>query len=115
MANAAAARSIDKTDNLPPPLITRDQLVVDFAHLSDQIVEIEKEFVDAPTVIEDTEDLTVVTRLATTTIGLAKKVETARKGQVQPFLDAESTVNDYLKRELPGRLSSIKTKLEAVT
>jgi hypothetical protein len=112
---STAARPIEKTDNLPPPLVTRAQLAIDFAHLSAAIVEIEDACKTAPTVIEDDEDLTTVTRLATSIIALQKKIETARKETVQPFLDAETTANDFLKRELPNRLSILKTRFEVVT
>jgi hypothetical protein len=112
---AATNRTVAKTDNLPPPLVTRDQLAVDFAHFSASIVEMEDGCKAAPTVIEDDEDLAIVTRLATSIIALQKKIEATRKEQVQQFLDAETTVNDFLKRELPGRLSALKTNLEAVT
>lgn len=110
---AAANRTVPKTDNLPPPLVTRDQLAVDFAHFSASIVELEDGCKVAPTILEDDEDLAQITRLATSVISLQKKIEGARKETVQPFLDAESTVNDFLKRELPLRLSTLKTALEA--
>lgn len=112
---AAANRKVAKTDNLPPPLVTRDQLEADFAHLIASTVEIEQGCKAGPTAIEDDEDLAIVTRLGTSTIGLLKKIETARKEQVKPFQDAETTVNDFLKRDLPGRLSTLKTSLESMT
>lgn len=112
---AAVNRTVAKTDNLPPPLITRDQLAVDFAHFSASVVELEDGCRVAPTVVEDDEDLATLTRLATSIIALQKKIETARKDQVQPFQDAETTINDFLKRELPNRLATLKTRLETIT
>lgn len=111
--SAAANRTVAKTDNLPPALVTRDQLAVDFAHLSASVVELEESCKVAPVILEDDEDLAGITQLATSIISLQQKIETARKETVKPFLDAESTVNDFLKRELPLRLSKLKTALES--
>ncbi|CAN7381418.1 hypothetical protein LJR220_003394 [Bradyrhizobium sp. LjRoot220] len=112
---ATTNRAVAKTDNLPPPLITRDQLAVDYVHFSNSIAELEDACKEAPTVAEDDEDLTTITRLATSIIALQKSIETARKAEVQPFLDGETTVNDFLKRELPNRLSKLKAALETTT
>lgn len=113
---STATRKVEKTDNLPPPLITRDQLAVDFAHLSSSVVELEDAYkAEVPSVVEDDEDLAIITRNGTSVIALLKRIETSRKEQVKPFQDAESTVNDFLKRELPNRLNTIKTALESLS
>jgi hypothetical protein len=111
----AASRLVAITDNQRPPLVTRDQLAVDFVHFSNSITELEDACKEAPNVLEDDEDLAAITRLATSIIALSKKIETSRKEQVQPFLDAESTVNDFLKRELPNRLAALKSNLETIS
>jgi hypothetical protein len=112
----ASSRVVAITDNTPPPLITRDQLAVDFAHLSASVLELEDAFkVDVPSVLEDDEDLAIVTRNGTVVIALLKRIEDARKEQVKPFQAAETTVNDFLKRELPNRLATIKTALERLS
>jgi len=111
---ATAARKVEKTDNLPPPLITRDQLSTDFVHLLNAVTEIEDSSRGAPGVAEDDEDLAIITKLGTNIITELKRIEDTRKEQVRPFLDGEKIVNDFLKHELPGRLNLIKMRLEKI-
>jgi hypothetical protein len=115
MAGAAAAnRVVETTDNERPPLITRDQLVADHAHLEKAISEIEANSKTVPSVCEDDEDLAVITKLGTSINDELKRIDKAQKEQVRPFLDGQTTVNAYLKHDLPGRLAPIKAALESV-
>ena len=114
MARAQAAnRAVETTDNARPPLITRDQLAADYTHLDKSIGEVEKLCGDAPSVLEDDEDLALVTRLGVAINAELKRCETAQKEEVRPFLDGQATVNAYLKHELPGRLTPLKARLES--
>jgi hypothetical protein len=112
---AAANRAVAKTDNLPPPLVTRDQLVADSFHLIVEVAELENEHRDLPIVAEDDDDLKLITATATSTIKLGKRIEESRTDQNRPFLDASALLNDFYKRELGGILTTLKSNLESVS
>lgn len=111
----AAARKIEKTDNLPPPLITRDQLSVDFFHLIREVAELENECFDLPSVAEDEEDIGLITKTASGIIKLSKRIEEARTEHNRPFLDGSALLNDFFKRDLGTTLSTLKGNLEKVS
>lgn len=111
---ATAARKIDKTDNLPPPLVTRSALIADAYHLIVEVAELDNECRDLPIVAEDDQDLATITGTATRIIQVNKRLEAARKEQVKPLNDAETVVNDFYKRELMVILAGLKGGLEQI-
>lgn len=111
----AVARKIEKTDNLPPPLITADQLAKDFSHLVEEVAAIETECDGLPNVAEDDEDLALITAAAGKIIKAAREIEAKRKAEKQPFQDGGEMVDDFFKHDLNARLSSRKAKLETVS
>jgi hypothetical protein len=114
-AAPAASRTVATTDNLRPPLLTLDQLKVDFAHVEKAVAELEAEFANIPPVIEDTEDLELATALAGRLIKAAKRCEEIRVEQNRPFLDASNLLNAHFKHDLTARCTAAKSKLEAIT
>lgn len=115
MAVAASNRTVDKDDNLPPPLLTLDQLKVDFAHVEKAVAELEQEGAGVPPVLEDDEDLTIATAVAVKLIKYGKRCEAIRNDQNRPYLDATEIINDHFKRDLIARLSKAKAKIEEIT
>jgi hypothetical protein len=111
----AIARKIEKTDNLPPPLVTRGQLTRDFLHLIVGVAEIENECRDLPNVAEDDEDLALITSVAVRITKAAKAIETTRKDEKRPYLDAEDTVDDFFNHTLAAQLTALKKALEEVS
>jgi hypothetical protein len=111
----AAARKVEKTDNLPPPLVSAEQLVADFKHLVDEVDAIEAECADLPNVAEDEEDLALITAAATKIIKQTKVNEEKRKDEKRPYLDAEEVLDDFFKHGLNARLQVIKSGLEQVS
>jgi len=109
-----AARIIDKTDNRPP-LISKDQLAIDFASLVKEVAEIETAFEELPSVAEDDEDLALITGAATQIIKLAKKLDETKKEEKRPYLDAGTAIEAFFTHDLGARLATIKRKLESVS
>src|SRR4051812_20993781 len=96
-------RVIAPTDNLPPPLITPDQLKRDFAHLEAELAALEA--VEIPNVFEDQDDMNAATKVAVDLTSLRRRMETARTEQSRPVIDAQNVINDYFKRDLQERAS----------
>jgi hypothetical protein len=111
----AAARKVEKTDNIPPPLVTLDQLKKDFGHIVKEVVELEAECAGLPPVVEDDEDLAAITATAGKLIKAAKVCEDTRQEQNRPYLDATGVLNSFFKHELTARCTAAKTKLEQIT
>jgi hypothetical protein len=111
----AATRKVDKTDNIPPPLVTADQLTADFIHLIHEVAELENECRDCPNVAEDDEDLALITKAGAAIVRLGKRIEEIRNEQNRPFLDASGELNAFFKHGLGATLSTIKTDLEKVS
>ncbi|MCC8949317.1 hypothetical protein H8A97_30500 [Bradyrhizobium sp. Arg62] len=112
---ATAARKVEKTDNLPPPLVTKDQLTVDFLHLVHEVAELENDCLDLPNVAEDDEDLARITKTAGGIIKLAKRIDGQKKDEKRPFLDASTVLESFFTHELGATLAALKTNLEKVS
>lgn len=111
----AASRIVATTDNIRPPLVTLDQLKIDFAHVEKAVLQLEAEFAEIPPVIEDEDDLALATALAGKLIKLAKRCEEIRLEQNRPFLDASNLLNAHFKHDLSARLTARKTALESIS
>lgn len=114
-AAPAASRIVATTDNIRPPLLTIDQLKVDFAHVEKAVAELETEFAAIPSVFEDEEDLAQATALAGKLIKAAKRCEDIRAEQNRPFLDATSLLNAHFKHDLQARCNTKKVALETLS
>lgn len=114
MAVSAANRTVEKNDNLPPPLLTLDQLKADFAHIDKAVAELEAESAGVPPVLEDDEDLTVATAVAVKLTKYAARCEAIRNEQKRPYLDANTLIDDHFKRDFAARLNTAKTKIEEI-
>jgi hypothetical protein len=97
-----------------PPLVTLDQLKVDFAHVEKGIAELEAEAAKLPPVAEDSEDMELVTAFAGKLIKAAKRCEAIRNEQNRPHIDAQNINNDFFTRDLIRRLDAAKTKIEII-
>ncbi|QOZ25329.1 hypothetical protein [Bradyrhizobium sp. CCBAU 51753] len=111
----AVARKVEKTDNLPPPLVTKDQLTADFLHLVQDVAEIENDCLDLPNVAEDDEDLARITKAASGIIKLAKRIDEQKKEAKRPFLDANTLLESFFAHGLGATLAALKTDLEKVS
>lgn len=94
-------RTVDKTDNLPPPLVTLDQLKRDFPHLETELAALEAR--EYPPVLEDEDDLAGVTKLINDFNEFWKKVETIREQQQRPLLDGQRTNQAFFKTGIQDR------------
>jgi hypothetical protein len=114
-AAPAASRAVTTADNVPPPLVTLDQLKIDFAHVEKAVADLVTESAGIPPVIEDEEDLALATELAGKLTRAAKRCEAIRKEQNQPHQDAEKVINGLFKHDLTVRLDTEKAKLEKIS
>lgn len=114
-AAPAASRTVTTTDNIRPPLLTLDQLKVDFAHVEKAVAELEAEFAAIPPVIEDEDDLALATALAGKLIKAAKRCEEIKDEQNRPYLDASKLLNEHFKHGLQARCNAKKAALEAIS
>lgn len=105
-------RVITKADNLPPPLVTLDQLKKDYSPLEQELITLEA--TEFPPVLEDDEDLGIITKLAVDLTKLRKKIETQRQEASRPILDAQEVTNDYFKRDLHFRAQARQDRVELI-
>lgn len=110
----AASRTVATTDNVLP-LLTLDQLKTDFAHVEKAVVDLEAEAANIPPVLEDEEDLELVTALGVKLIKAAKRCEEIRTEQNRPYLDASALLNKHFKHDLTARLDAKKAALEKIS
>src|SRR5258707_947119 len=99
-----APRPITKEDNIRPPLVTLDQLKVDFAHVSINVSLLEANCAALPTILEDEEDLSIVTQTASDIIKYAKRVEEIRDETGRPHIEAQRVINAFFKHDFGKRL-----------
>src|ERR1043166_3858699 len=107
----AASRIVTTADNVRP-LVTLDQLKIDFAHIEKEVSALEASCGELPSVLEDEEDLALVTATASKVIRYAKRVEEIRDEQGRPYLEAQRIVNAHFKHDLGKRLDEALGKLE---
>jgi hypothetical protein len=96
-----------------PALITIDQLKIDFAHVSNAVTLIETAVAELPSVLEDEEDLALVTKVASGVIKYAKQVEEIRDAEGRPHLEAQRVINAFFMHDFGKRLDDALTSLEA--
>jgi hypothetical protein len=106
--NAPARTAVADDNRLP--LITLDQLKRDFAHVETAIAALEARTDDSPPVLEDDEDLAVVTALAGELGKAAKRADELRDVQGRPHLEAQRTINTFFK-SFETRLKTAKDKI----
>jgi hypothetical protein len=105
----APARVAAIGDNRPA-LVTIDQLKTDFAHVETAIVALEARAAEAPLVLEDDEDLQVVTGLVGDFTKAAKRADELRDQQGRPHLEAQRTINTFFKA-FDARLKNAKDEI----
>lgn len=110
----AASRTVATTDNIRPPLITLDQLKVDFAHVEKGVVDLLTECAEVPSVAEDEEDLTIITGFGVRLVKAAKRCEEIRTEENRQYLDATNLLLAYFKHDLAARLLTKKADLEKI-
>jgi hypothetical protein len=93
-----------------PPLITIDQLKGDFAHVDIAIAALEVRANDSPLVLEDDDDLTVITALVGDFTKADRRVEQLRDTQGRPHLEAQRIINTFFK-SFEMRLATVKGRL----
>lgn len=94
------------------PLITPDQLAIDFAHVEKFVAELEAKAKEAPPALEDDDDLAIINALVPKLRAGAKRCDEVRDENKRPYLDACNTVQTFFKA-LENRLTSLKLILEA--
>jgi hypothetical protein len=94
------------------PLITADQLAVDFAHIEAFVAGLEAKAKDVPPAIEDDEDLALVNEIVPKLRAGAKRCDEVRDQEKRPYLDAGTTVQTFFKA-FENRLLTLKTDLES--
>lgn len=107
----APVRTPQPGDNTKP-LITEDQLKVDFAHVEQAMKELEDEAAKVPPVLEDDDDLATVTAVCPKLVRYAKRIDTIRDEVKAPYRDAGDTVQRFFKA-LEGRMKTLQATLEA--
>lgn len=106
----APVRQITTKDNRPP-IVTLEQLKLDYAYILNAVSDLEVEFAQLPPVVEDDEDLTALTAMVGKLGQEAKRCEEVRAAETRPLLDGQSVVNDLFKHDLTKRLSAAKDAL----
>lgn len=105
-------RAITPKDNLPPPIVTLDSLRSDFAYLETEVAELENR--ETPPVLEDDDDLAILTKTINDLRDVGKKVEDKREDQKRPLLDASNVIQSYFKVGLGGRVEARIKQLDAI-
>jgi hypothetical protein len=105
----APARTTVADDNRLP-LVSIDQLKRDFAHVETAIAALEARATSSPLVLEDDEDLAVVTGLVGEFTKAAKRADELRDTQGRPHLEAQRTINTFFK-SFDARLATAKAKI----
>lgn len=101
-----------KDDNIKP-LISDGQLAADYPHLVLAVEEIEKLGAELPPVLEDDEDLAIISWLVPRANADSKRIEKQRVETGRPFLDATSDLNGWFKA-LSARIDAVKVKAEKI-
>lgn len=100
----AAARTITKEDN-KPALLTRDMLVNDFDHVIKAVGDLKAEFDGMPRVLEDDEDLEVVTKTVGKISAYVKRCDDIRLDEGKPHRDAQDVLMKFFRDELSAPLT----------
>lgn len=108
---SAPARAAAMGDNRQP-LITANQLAIDFAHVEKFVAELEAKAREIAPVVEDDEDLAAVNEIVPKLRAGAKRCDEVRDEHKRPYLDAGNVVHIYFKA-LENRLLTLKASLEA--
>lgn len=106
--NAPARTAVAGDNSLP--LITLDQLKLDFAHVEAAIAALEARAAASPLVLEDDDDLESVTGLVGDFTKAAKRADELRDLQGRPHLEAKRTIDTFFK-SFDARLSTVKAKI----
>jgi len=101
-------RAITSKDNLPPAIVTLEDLRRDFAYLETELSALEN--LETPPVLEDDDDLALITKTINDLRDVGKKVEDKREDQKRPLIDASNIIQSFFKVGLGGRVEArIKT------
>lgn len=105
----APARTAAADDNRLP-LVSVDQLKRDFAHVESAIAALEARAASSPLVLEDDDDLALVTGLVGELGKAAKRTDDLRDIQGRPHLEAQRTINTFFK-SFETRLKAARDKI----
>jgi hypothetical protein len=94
-----------------PPLVTAEQLAKDYGYVEEAVSGFEKQLADTPLVIEDDEDLAIITALVPKLRGGIKRVDDLRDQNKRPHLDANDVIQKFFKA-FETRIEAVKTTLE---
>lgn len=95
------------------PLITEDQLKIDFAHVEAAVAKLEAEADAAPPALEDDDDLAVITGLDGKLGKFAKRIDDIRDEQKAPFREAGDLIQRHFKA-LEARCTTARAKVAAI-
>jgi hypothetical protein len=105
-----AARTAVVGDN-SPELITTTQLSKDFAHLEAAVAEALEFASNAPLVVEDDADISVLREAVRGLMAQHKRAEAIRVDTKQPYLNAERVVDGYFSK-LKTTLNEVQSQIE---
>lgn len=94
-------RTITPKDNQRPPIVTAESLKADYAHLETELVALEA--TETPPVLEDDEDLAVLTKVITDLKAFEKKADGIRDDEKRPIIEAGNIIQSFFKVGLQGR------------
>lgn len=94
--------------NAPPPL--KEILAENYAHLQREVEELAKRAYLAPKTVKTDEELDAIGVLVKDARAVAKRVDTARKAEKEPHLQAGRDVDGFFKA-IEERLNSMATRL----
>lgn len=95
-----------------PPLTTTTELSADFAYLERAISAIEPLYREAPSVVEDDEDIGVLREIVKLCMAESKHAEALRVDTKEPYLTAGRVVDDYFS-QLKAKVAKWQADLEA--
>lgn len=105
-----AQRTPQPGNNVRPPLVSADQLKIDFAHLESTVEQLAARGNSFPSAIEDDDDLAVANKIVADSRAEIDKVDRAREAEKRPYLEAGRVVDAYFKT-LTSRLDRMKTAI----
>jgi len=105
-------RAITPKDNQRPPIVTAESLKADYAHLETELAALEA--IETPPVLEDEEDLALLTKTITDLKAFEKKTDGIREDEKRPIIDAGNIIQSFFKVGLQQRALARAAVLDKV-
>lgn len=105
-------RAITPKDNQRPPIVTAESLKLDYAHLETEITALEA--TETPPVLEDDDDLALITKAINDLRGFERKCNGIREDEKRPVIDAGNVIQSFFKVGLQDRALARAALLDKV-